>query len=180
MERSLLIRHTGEIYAGLTFFYDQNNSGQLLIEKKSVRIVQVNGGSFREVFNDWSRFEPFNHRIINDLGDLAAVDQQIFFDTFRADINNQGWNDRDFGFDYLHNIIQTKVLFDQYNNVVGNLKIDSIHNDLTKTFTFTPIPNYLNKLACLSHEPFITTNKEILTDFMNGEVQQLCPNSFIY
>lgn len=177
MEREVIIRHAGEYFGNLSFFYENYHYGRVLVQRKELRETIVDKFTQKELIQLYSKFEPFSHEKIT-LEQIEYIDRTFVYSFFDHEIKEKEIDIRDFQIYYLNNLAFEKLLWNQDIGFVGKIVISINSADKTKTFSFESFIKELVQFNCRIKERFDKINKHIVFEFLNKKINPIFPNTY--
>lgn len=177
MERDLTIHYQKKLFGSLTFYYDENYKGNILAHRKELTQTSIDSSANTNLSNIYSKLERFEHPK-TELEHLSTLDKTYVYGLFGKEIDDNKLNRSAFEIIYTNQLEFSKVLFDENNQSIANVKITINSAAQTKVFSFEPLHPSLEHFRQQTKVPFTKINSNILYDFKDTQINSLFPESY--
>lgn len=179
MERDLLIRYKGEYFGELMFFYDNYYYGNILANRKTMKTIIFDGNissSLEHLYTIAKRFEHPKEACT----DLLSLDKTYVWDLFKEEIARDQLDIRDFNISYGNVLPFSRALYSKEGPILGNMTINVDSQEGLKEFIFMPFHEELEGLRQKIKVPFAKINKQIIYEFIYGQVHNKFPEAYYF
>lgn len=177
MERDLIINYQKKHFGSLTFYYDENDKGNVLVRRKELQRSSINSSANTKLTDIYSKLERFEHPQ-TELAHLSTLDKTYVYSLFGKEIDDEKLNRNAFELIYTNKWNLSKCLFDNNNQPIACAKVTINSAAQTKVFSFLPLHPSLKHLKQQTKETFAKINSHILYDFKDTQINGLFPESY--